>query len=91
MLSLTVRERYCQRDTLRNLSGGTLTTGPRPAGPSLIVRSVSGDLWEIARDNGSTVRAIRTANELEEACLARERLLLIPTGRGVNTLEEEKR
>ena len=90
VLSLTVRERYCQRDTLRNLCGGTLIPGPRPEGPSLIVRSVSGDLWEIARDNGSTVRAIRTANELEEACLARERLLLIPTGRGVNTLEEEK-
>ena len=88
VLPLTVRERYCQREALRNLSGGTLTPGSRPEGPSLIVRSVSGDLWEIARDNGSTVRAIRTANELEEACLARERLLLIPTGRGVNTLEE---
>lgn len=88
LLPLRVRERYCQTDALRNLCGGTLTPGPRPEGPSLIVRSVSGDLWEIARDNGSTVRAIQTANELEEACLARERLLLIPTGRGVNTLEE---
>ena len=88
ILPLTLRERYCQTGALRNLCGGTLSPGPRPEGPSLIVRSVSGDLWEIARDNGSTVRAIRSANELEDACLARERLLLIPTGRGVNTLEE---
>ena len=61
---------------------------PREAGPSLLVMSASGELWQIARDNGSTVRAIQTANELEEAALGRERLLLIPTGRGVDAVEE---
>ncbi len=88
LLPLRVRERYCQMSALRNLSGGSLTPEPKGEGPSLIVRAASGDLWEIARENGSTVQAIQTANELEEACLTRERLLLIPTGRGVNTLEE---
>ena len=85
---MTAQQRYCQNASLRNLSGGELTPVPRVEGPSLIVRSASGDLWEIARDNGSTVRAIQTANELDEVCLGRERLLLIPTGRGVTTLEE---
>lgn len=88
VLPMTAQQRYCQNASLRNLSGGELTPVPRGEGPSLIVRSASGDLWEIARDNGSTVRAIQTANELDEVCLGRERLLLIPTGRGVTTLEE---
>ena len=53
------------------------------------VRSGVGELWDLARDNGSTVRAIQRANELEELCLSRERLLLIPTGRGVMQEEED--
>ena len=87
-MPLRVSQVYCQSAPLRNLCGGELKALPRADGPSLIVRTAAGDLWSIARDNGSTVRAIQTANELEEAALNRERLLLIPTGRGVNTLEE---
>ena len=88
VLPLTARSRYCQTTPQRNLCGGVLTPKPRPEGPSLLVCTASGDLWEIARDNGSTVRAIRSANELEEVRLAGETLLLIPTGRGVTTMEE---
>ena len=73
---------------MRNLSGGSLTPKTITEGPSLIVRTASGDLWEIARDHGSTVRAIQTANELEQLSLPEERLLLIPVGRGVITMEE---
>lgn len=90
LLPLTLRQRYCQTAALRNLSGAELRPQPQTDGPSLIIRSAAGDLWQIARDNGSTVRAIRSANELEEVCLTRERLLLIPTGRGVITMEEEQ-
>ena len=57
-------------------------------GPSLIVRKTSGDLWEIARDNGSTVRAIQIANDLDQDAIPEERLLLIPVGRGVLSMEE---
>ncbi len=89
VLPLTVFQRYCQSTGLRNLCGGTLTPKPPKEGPSIIIRSVSGDLWEIARDNGSTVRAIQAANELEDACISQERLLLIPTGRGANAMEED--
>ena len=88
LLPLRVAQRYCQTAPMRNLCGGVMKQLPRPEGPSLLVRAASGELWDIARDNGSTVRAIRTANELEDVCLSRERLLLIPTGRGVTTLEE---
>ena len=89
VLPLTLRQRYCQSTGLRNLCGGTLTPKPKEDGPSLVIRAVSGDLWDIARDNGSTVQAIQRANELEEACMNQERLLLIPTGQGVSTVEEE--
>ena len=89
ILPLTARQRYCQTVPQRNLCGGTLRPTTRPEGPSLIVRPVSGELWQIARDNGSTVRAIQTANGMEEARLQEERMLLIPTGRGVMSIEEE--
>ncbi|MBR6414248.1 MAG: DUF3794 domain-containing protein [Oscillospiraceae bacterium] len=88
LLPLSVSQSFFQSAPMRNLCGAELKAMPRADGPSLIVRTAAGDLWSIARDNGSTVRAIQTANELEEAALNRERLLLIPTGRGVNTLEE---
>ena len=88
-LSLRVSQRYCQTSGMRNLCGGTLKPLPRGEGPSMIIRSAGGPLWQIARENGSTVRAIRTANELEEKELVRERLLLIPTGRGVTAMEED--
>ena len=88
ILPVRFRQRYCQNAPLRNLSGAELTEVPGVNGPSLLVMTASGELWQIARDNGSTVRAIQTANELEEAALSRERLLLIPTGRGVDAVEE---
>ncbi|MBR7010725.1 MAG: DUF3794 domain-containing protein [Oscillospiraceae bacterium] len=89
LLPLTARQRYCQTEALRNLCGAELRPLPRMEGPSLIVRAASGELWQIARENGSTVRAIQTANGLEESCLREERLLLIPTGRGVTSIGEE--
>ena len=76
---------------MRNLSGGSLTPQAVTEGPSLIVRTASGDLWELARDYGSTVQAIQAANGLEQNTLADERLLLIPVGRGVISMEEVKK
>ena len=89
LLPLTARQRFCQSAALRNFSGGELRPLPKRDGPSLLVRAASGELWQIARDNGSTVRAIQIANALEENSLQEERLLLIPTGRGVTSIEEE--
>ncbi|MBO4419468.1 MAG: DUF3794 domain-containing protein [Oscillospiraceae bacterium] len=87
-VSVNTPQRFCQTRAMRNLSGGILTPKPIKSGPSLIVRRASGELWDLARDNGSTVRAIQTANELEQAVLTEERLLLIPVGRGVMSMEE---
>ena len=89
VLSLKLLQRYCQSTALRNLSGGTLEPGAQAEGPSLLVCRAAGDLWDIARDNGSTVRAIREANELSDRVLTEERLLLIPTGRAAAAEEEE--
>lgn len=88
-LPLRAEQRWCQSAALRNLRDVELIPQPRENGPSLIVRAGIGELWDLARDNGSTVRAIQTANELEETCLSRERLLLIPTGRGVSLEKED--
>lgn len=87
-VTLKAAQRFCQTKAMRNLSGGTLTPKTENAGPSLIVRYASGDLWDLARDCGSTVQAIQDANKLEQSSLAEERLLLIPVGRGVMTMEE---
>ncbi len=88
-VSLKAKQRYCQTKALRNLCGGTLTPKQASGGPSLIVRAASGDLWDLARDHGSTVQAIQAANELEGVSLREKRLLLIPVGRGVMTMEED--
>lgn len=51
---------------------------PDPGRPSLILRRVGeGSLWDLAKITGSTVSAIRSANDLEEEPLD-DRLLLIP-------------
>lgn len=89
ILPLRAEQRECRSAALRNLAGAELIPQSRTGGPSLIVRSGVGELWDLARDNGSTVRAIQRANELEELSLSRERLLLIPTGRGVMQEEED--
>ncbi len=88
-VSLKANQRYCQNKAMRNLSGGILTPKTTAEGPSLIVRSASGDLWTIARDNGSTVKAIQAANDFRQDSLQEERLLLIPVGRGVFSAEED--
>lgn len=89
LIPLRTRQRYCQNAGLRNLCGLELEPRPREDGPSLIVQLASGELWEIARDNQSTIQAIRSANGLEGESLSQEQLLLIPTGRGVSVGEEE--
>lgn len=51
---------------------------PDPARPSVILRRAGEDeLWQIAKENGSTVEAIRKANSLTDEPEA-ERMLLIP-------------
>ena len=86
---LEAKQRYCQSKALRNLCGGTLTPMVLADGPSLIVRTASGELWDLARSYGSTVQAIQTANGLEQDSLKEARLLLIPVGRAVMTMEED--
>ena len=51
--------------------------GENPDRPSLILRRAEGTLWEIARDNGSRVSAIRRANGLESEPVPGQ-MLLIP-------------
>jgi len=51
---------------------------PDPERPSLILRRCAdGDLWQLAKQTGSTVDAIREANGLTEA-FGEEKILLIP-------------
>lgn len=51
---------------------------PDAARPSLILRRAGeGSLWDLAKATGSTVEAIRTANDLEEEPID-DRMLLIP-------------
>ena len=65
--------------------GMTMITGletgehaqPDPNRPSLIVRRADGGLWQLARESGSTMEAIRQANGLEQEP-APGQLLLIP-------------
>lgn len=65
---------------MTQLTGLTLgeETSQEPGRPSLILRRAGGDdLWKIAKDSGSTVAAIRWANDLTEEPEA-GRMLLIP-------------
>ena len=89
-IPVTVEQCYCQAAALRNLCGGSLNPEPRPEGPSLLVRGCAGDLWTVAKENGSSLESLRAANGLEGDSLPREQLLLIPVGRGVITVEEGK-
>ena len=89
-VGLNAHQCFCQARAMRNLGGGSVTPKPIQDGPSLVVRKAAGTLWELARDHGSTVRAIQTANELEQESLSAEQLLLIPIGRGVIGMEEVK-
>ena len=89
-IPVTAEQCWCQATALRNLCGGSLNPEPRPEGPSLLVRSCKGDLWTVAKENGSSLESLRAANGLEGDRLSREQLLLIPVGRGVMTMEEGK-
>ena len=51
---------------------------PDPARPSLILRNAGGEtLWELAKNNASTVAAITAANGLSGEPMS-EQMLLIP-------------
>ena len=69
-----------KQETLPMITGVTLE--PRqvqPERPSLILRRLQGDdLWELAKQTGSTVEMIRQANGLTEDPDP-DRMLLIPT------------
>ena len=47
------------------------------------MKKAEGELWELAKQCGSTVEALRQANGLEDDLIREQRLLLIPTGRAV--------
>ena len=72
----------------QNLEGGEIIPGEQPEGPSLIVRTVSGDLWDLARDYRTTAAAIRSANRLDQDSLIQPRQILIPKGTPLNGAEE---
>lgn len=77
---LGLRMRFCSRQTLHGVCGLNMTEAaePDPNRPSLILRRPGKQsLWELAKNCGSTVDAIRDANGLE-ADPVPDRLLLIP-------------
>lgn len=74
----------------RNLQGGKLTPRTRRDAPSLVVRQGTGDLWDLAKENGSTVEAIQSANELDTDVLKEEQLLLIPSGQMLTAGEDQE-
>ena len=74
---------YYQKPGIKNLAGGVFTPVRRAEGPTLIVKKAEGELWELAKQCGSTVEALRQANGLEDDQIREQRLLLIPTGRAV--------
>ena len=57
-----------------------MESGQRTEGPSLVVKTVEGDLWSLAKEYRTTVRAICAANGLETEQIGGSRQLLIPTG-----------
>lgn len=79
-----------KQTVFRNLCGGTAEPGKSAGGPSLIVRRGKGPLWDLAKENGSTVEALQAANHLDTDVLEEERLLLIPTGLAARTAKEEE-
>lgn len=79
-LQLPVKLQAVSRGEVPQVTGLTLgEEQPKdPMRPSLILRRVGGDdLWRIAKDAGSTVEAIRRANELTQEPEP-DRMLLIP-------------
>lgn len=64
----------------RNFCGGEIQACERKEGPSLVIKTVNGDLWSLAREHCTTVRAICAANHLESEHLNGARQLLIPSG-----------
>ena len=72
--------RYVQREPVKTLCGGTVTLLAQKDRPSLIVTRCGGPVWEIAKQKGSTVRAIEAANSLSSDTVEPGTLLLIPLG-----------
>lgn len=70
------------RQELRTLSGGTLEpeTEKDTERPAVILRALRAgeSIWDIAKQYGTTVRAVTEANRLEEAEAPAEQMLLIP-------------
>lgn len=87
-IPLTAELTCLKRMVCRNLEGAVLEEGETPEGPSLIVKTCSGSLWELAKEHHSTVSALRGANGLETDEIPEPRLLLIPTGQAVAAGEE---
>lgn len=79
-----------KRSAYQTLCGGKTEQIPASEQPSLIVRRVQGELWDIAKQNASSVGAIRTVNHLDADALQEERLLLIPTGQAALSAKEEE-
>lgn len=80
---------FLQKNSGRCLVGGTLEAQPQAEGPTLIVRRAVGDLWELAKENRSTVSALQIANALNGDTIPEERLVLIPVGRAATESREE--
>ena len=89
VLPLTVEQRFVQTKPMRTLSGGTVTMQPWKDRPSLLVRRCGGALWDIAKQTGSTVRAIEAANGLDTDTVEPDTLLLIPLGQSLEAKEAQ--
>ena len=67
---------------LQTLSGGTLElcTERDPERPSVVLRAPRGreSVWEIAKQYGTTVQAVKEANHLDSELVEEGQLLLIP-------------
>lgn len=79
-----------KRCTYQTLSGGKTEQISSSEQPSLVARRAIGDLWDIAKQNASSIEAIRAVNHLDTDALTEERLLLIPTGQAALAAKEEE-
>lgn len=76
--------------TYQTLSAGKIEETDQKNQPSLIVRFAKGSLWDVAKQNASSVEAIRLVNQLETEDLTEERMLLIPVGEAALSAKKEE-